>query len=129
MTGAWRARVFAATATVLLAGCAAPPQPGLVEVLDRAAERALYEGMRAYDDGRYEQAEAVLQQALKLGLVHPRDRATAHKLLAFIQCTSDRVAQCEAAFRAAREADPGFTLGRADAGHPVWGPVYQRTSR
>lgn len=125
-----RGALVAAVAAALLSGCATlPPPPGLVEMLERAPERALYEGLRSYDEGRYEQAEAALRQSLALGIGHPRDRATAHKLLAFIQCTSERIEQCEAAFRAAREADPGFALGRAEAGHPVWGPVYQRVAR
>ncbi|MBL8332969.1 MAG: TssQ family T6SS-associated lipoprotein [Rubrivivax sp.] len=111
---------------VLLAGCAQPPAPGLMELLDRAGERALYEGLRAYDEAQYPQAEAALRRALAAGLPHGRDRATAHKLLAFIQCTSDRAAACEADFRAARQADPAFALTRAEAGHPQWGPVYRR---
>ena len=56
----------------------------------------------------------------------PRDRAAAHKNLAFIYCTSDRIKACETAFRSAREADPNFVLSKAEAGHPRWGPVYQR---
>ena len=52
--------------------------------------------------------------------------ADAHKHLAFIYCTSDRIKACEAEFRAAREADPAFALSKAEAGHPQWGPVYQR---
>ena len=119
------ALVLAATAMSL--GCAAPPAPaGLMEVLDRPAERALLEGMRAYDDAQYPQAETALRRALDQKLAHPRDRAVAHKLLAFIQCTSDRVPACEADFRAARRADPSFALTRAEAGHPLWGPVYRR---
>ena len=39
------------------------------------------------------------------------------------------MAECEAAFRAARAADPAFALSRAEAGHPMWGPVYQRAAR
>jgi hypothetical protein len=65
-------------------------------------------------------------RALAAGLQSPRDRATAHKLLAFITCTSERLAACEAAFRAARQADPAFVLSRSEAGHPVWGPVYRK---
>lgn len=112
-----------------LAGCAAPPQrpvPGLVELMDRPAERALYEGIRGYDDGQYAQAEAFLRKALEVGLANGRDRASAHKLLAFITCTSSRLPECEAQFRAARAADPGFALNRAEAGHPLWGPVYRQ---
>lgn len=121
------APVAALAAAALLVACAAPaPAPGLAEVLDRPAERALMNGQRAYDDGAYERAEAALKEALAAGLVSPRDTATAHKLLAFIFCTSDRTADCEAAFRAAKAADPAFALARTEAGHPMWGPVYQR---
>jgi len=124
------ANAMLATA-LLAAGCAAaPPTVGLADLLDRPAERALIEGQRAYDDGLYAQAEAALKRALGPalpGLQSPRDRATAHKLMAFITCTSEREAACEAAFRAARAADPVFALSRSEAGHPLWGPVYKRT--
>jgi Tfp pilus assembly protein PilF len=90
------------------------------------AERALFDGIRAYDDGQYPQAEAALRKALAAGLRSGRDQASAHKLLAFITCTSDRVDVCEAEFRAARAADAGFVLSRSEAGHPLWGPVYRK---
>lgn len=113
---------------VVLAGCAAPPPPaaGLAEVIERPAERALLTGMRAYDDAQYPQAERALTTALGAGLASAKDRANAHKLLAFIYCTSSRTSECEASFRAARQADPSFTLTRSEAGHPAWGPVYRR---
>jgi len=113
---------------LLLTGCGAPKPPpsGLAELMERPAERALVEGLRAYDDGHYAQAEAALQRALGAGLASSRDRASAHKLLAFIACASERVPECEAAFRAARTADPAFVLNRSEAGHPLWGPVYRR---
>ena len=112
-----------------LAGCAAPMHSaGLSDVIERPAERALLTGIRAYDDAQYAQAERALTTALHAGLTSPKDRAGAHKLLAFIYCTSSRVRDCEAAFRAARTADPAFTLSRSEAGHPLWGPVYRRVS-
>ena len=55
-----------------------------------------------------------------------RDRAAAHKLLAFIFCTSNRAVDCEVQFRSARAADPSFALSKSEAGHPLWGPVYRR---
>jgi Tfp pilus assembly protein PilF len=117
-------------ATAVLAGCAtpappAPPPTGLAEVMERPAERALLEGIRAYDDGQYAQAEKALRKALGDGLQSTRDRATAHKLLAFITCTSNRLADCQTQFREARAADASFALSRSEAGHPVWGPVYR----
>jgi Tfp pilus assembly protein PilF len=91
----------------------------------RPAERALLDGIRAYDDGQYAQAEKALRQALAGGLQSARDRATAHKLLAFISCTSERLADCKTQFQQARAADAAFALSRSEAGHPVWGPVYR----
>jgi Tfp pilus assembly protein PilF len=134
MTHALAPASVAAAALVLLAACAAPPVPplpptGLAELMERPGERALVEGMRAYDEGQYAPAEAALRKALAAGLASGRDRASAHKLLAFITCTSDRLAECESEFRAARGADPGFQLSRSEAGHPLWGPVYRKLAQ
>jgi len=112
-----------------LAACAPAPQqpaPGLTVIAARPAERALLAGMRAYDDAQYAESEKQMQLALATGLASPKDRAAANKYLAFVYCTSQRVAQCEDAFRAARAADPAFALSRSEAGHPQWGPVYRK---
>lgn len=103
------------------------PPPTLADLMQRPAERALVEGIRLYDEGQYAQAEAQLRKALATGVADARDRASAHKLLAFITCTSDRLADCATEFAAARAADPLFQLSRSETGHPVWGPVYRRT--
>lgn len=124
-----RATVVAiASAGWLLAACVqAPPAPlGLVEVSARPAEKALLAGLRAYDDAQYEAAERHFKLALATGLVSPKDRAEAHKRLAFVHCAAARLAECEAEFRRARVADPAFALDKAEAGHPVWGPVYRK---
>lgn len=120
-------------AALLAGGCAPmapvkppPPPPSLAELMQRPAERALVEGIRYYDDGQYALAEVQLRKALTTGLVEARDRASAHKLLAFITCTSEHMADCAAQFSAARAADPQFQLSRSEQGHPVWGPVYRR---
>lgn len=120
-------------AALLAAGCAAPPPPapppiGLAEVMERPAERALLDGIRAYDDAHYAQAEKALRRALAEGLPSARDRAIAHKLLAFISCSSERLADCKTQFREARAADASFALSRSEAGHPLWGPVYKNLS-
>ena len=117
--------------TIALAGCVLPPPtaPGLMDVAERPAEKALLAGMRAYDDAQYPQAEKLLTQALQSGLASPRDRAVAHKHLAFIYCTSDRTPACEAEFRAARADDPAFALSKSEAGHPQWGPVWRKVGQ
>lgn len=122
-----RAAATLVLSTVLGACVLPPPAPtGLMDVAERPAEKALLAGMRAYDDAQYLQSEQLLKEALKDGLASPRDRAAAHKHLAFIYCTSDRVPACEAEFRAARADDPAFALSKSEAGHPQWGPVWQR---
>jgi Tfp pilus assembly protein PilF len=118
-------------AALLLAACAQAPQQapgGLAEVMDRPAEKALLTGIRAYDDAQYGAAEKALKAALDGGLASARDRATANKLLAFIYCTSERLAACEQAFRSARQSDPQFALTKSEAGHPMWGPVYRKVT-
>ena len=111
-----RSALATALCTLLLAACGTAPKPapappsGLAELMERPGERALFEGIRAYDDGQYAVAETALRKALAAGLQSGRDRASAHKLLAFITCTSERLAECEVAFRAARAADPALSL-------------------
>lgn len=129
-------RLFLAAAlsvAALVSACAPSPEisppRGLLDVTDQPAEKALLAGLRAYDDAQYAEAEKQLNAALLAGLVSPRDKAAAHKHLAFIYCTSERVDKCEVEFRAARLADPGFGLSKSEAGHPLWGPVYQRVTR
>ncbi len=115
----------------LLSACVqAPPAPpvGVVDVASRPAERSLLDGLKAYDDAQYDVAQSRFRQALALGLASPRDRAEAHKRLAFVACAANRIADCETEFREARGADPAFILDRTEAGHPVWGPVYRKVA-
>ncbi len=115
-------------ATLLITACAEAPRApsGLMDVAERPAEKALLAGIRAYEDAQYPEAEKQFGAALQAGLASPKDRAAANKHLAFIYCTSNRTSECEAAFRAARQADPAFALNKSEAGHPLWGPVYKR---
>ena len=120
-----------ALVALTLVGCAQMPTQapalGITELAARPAEGALLAGLRAYEDAQYPEAERRLNQALQAGLASPKDQAAAHKHLAFIYCTSQRQAQCEAAFRAARDADPAFDLTKPEAGHPLWGPVFLKS--
>ena len=118
---------LALASAALLTACVqpAPPPVGVVDVSARPAERALLAGLKAYDDAQYESAERLFREALAAGLASPRDRAEAHKRLAFLHCAGGRLGDCEAEFRLARQSDRNFALDKSEAGHPVWGPVYK----
>jgi len=90
----------------------------------RNGEPALAAGIRKYDNGDYAAAAKDLQTALKLGL-WDSDRVRAHKYLAFIDCASGRTDPCRHEFRLALEIDPQMQLAPAEAGHPIWGPVFR----
>ena len=94
-----------------------PPIPKAVEELRRGVQR--------YDDGEYKEAARHFQRALELGLTVPADQVTAHKHLAFMACVAKRTSACRQEFRKAFEVDPAFDLAPAEAGHPMWGPVFR----
>lgn len=84
----------------------------------------LEEGVRNYEEGNYRTSARRLQFALEEGLTRP-DRVKAHKYLAFIACVSGQQLTCREEFSIALELDPSFQLEAAEAGHPIWGPVYK----
>jgi hypothetical protein len=127
--------VLRRTAAALLAaaalyGCApAPTTASIAELYQHPAERALVDGIRLYDRGEFEQAEASFHQALAATLADRRDVATANKYLAFIACAFNRGTECALDFTNAFNADPSFRLSDAEIGHPLWGPVYRRVAQ
>ena len=89
-----------------------------------AGSSYLEEGIRNYEEGNYRTSARRLQYALEEGLGRP-DRVKAHKYLAFIACVSGQQLTCREEFSIAMELDPSFELEPAEAGHPIWGPVYK----
>ena len=80
--------------------------------------------LQQYEAGDYDESAKNFEGALREGLAD-RERASAHKHLAFIHCASQRERQCRDEFRKALEVDPALDLDAAEAGHPVWGPVFR----
>jgi Tfp pilus assembly protein PilF len=103
---------------------AAAPQITETQLRERAKEN-LDRGLRQYERGEYDDAAKSLVASLDHGLLTKPEQSTARKYLAFIHCVSDRERQCRDEFRKAIEIDPGFTLGPAEAGHPIWGPIFR----
>jgi Tfp pilus assembly protein PilF len=85
---------------------------------------ALSTGLKQYEEGLYPESAKNLQGAIDLG-VPDKQRANAHKHLAFIHCSSNRERQCRDEFRKALGVDPALELAPAEAGHPVWGPIFR----
>ena len=108
----------------LLAGCSSAPVQSIKSIFQSKGESQLKEGIRLYEDGKYPAATTTLQNALQAGLTDS-EQITANKYLAFISCVSNRERQCRAYFRRAFEIDPSFELEPAEAGHPIWGPVFR----
>jgi Tfp pilus assembly protein PilF len=109
------------TMTALLYACAAP-RPAGPEENEGAQQFAA--GIKYYQDGKPDEAARHLQASLYLGL-DESDRIQAHKYLAFTHCAAGRDDQCRSEFRKALAIDPAFELSAAEAGHPLWGPIFR----
>ncbi|HEV3018529.1 MAG TPA: TssQ family T6SS-associated lipoprotein [Burkholderiaceae bacterium] len=117
-------------AAALVAACQpTPTTASIAELYQRPAERALVDGIRLYDGGEFERAEATLRAAVAANLVDHRDEAIAYKYLAFIACAFNRGTECALDFTNAFKADPDFRLNDVEIGHPLWGPVYRRVAQ
>jgi Tfp pilus assembly protein PilF len=125
-----RSRLLILISALLLllgSGCSSGPvrDVGLDKLSPRKAEQELSTGLINYENGNYKAAAKSLQSALDSGLTFDSDAARAHKYLAFIHCLSNREKQCREEFRKALEKDNNFDLDPAEAGHPIWGPVFR----
>ena len=123
-----RLLVIVLMSAAALAGCETAPVKEISRLFERKGEPQLQTGIKNYDEGRLAQAQTNFEGALAAGL-NQSDQITAHKYLAFIHCVSKRERQCRAHFRSALELDPNFELQPAEAGHPMWGPVFRSVKK
>ena len=100
-----------------------PAPPARVEV-EAQGSPELRAGIKAYEEGNHREASTALRRALSTRLTRT-EQVQAHKYLAFIECSARRTKQCRAEFVKALKIDPSFDLGPAEAGHPLWGPVFR----
>lgn len=108
-------------AALLLSGCAT----GRQNACSNPADQKLNYGVLSYEEGNYQASMTALQGVLETGLSSKADQVRAYKYLAFIHCVSSREKMCRDYFRKALEIDPRFDLEPAEAGHPIWGPVFR----
>lgn len=137
------ARALTIVALVTLSGCAAfekpagnapsapaaPAKPTAEELFkQQRVERAkthLSEGLARYDAGNYVEAINSLLLAVDGGVLPVADQLVARKHMAFMHAVNNRESNCRDEFEKAFLLDPKFELTAAEAGHPVWGPIYR----
>ena len=108
-----------------LAGCGTEPMRELEALLNpNKGQAALAMGLKQYEEGRYAESMKNLQSAIDQGL-SDADRVSAHKHSAFIHCAESRERACRDEFRKALRVNPSLDLAPAEAGHPIWGPIFR----
>lgn len=93
--------------------------------LASAGQQKLAEGLKGYEEGRFNEALTDLQNALKSGLPGRADEIIAHKYSAFIYCLTQRTSLCRGAFGKIFALDPAFELLPSESGHPAWAASYR----
>lgn len=109
----------------LLSGCEALNSCDECWWYNRTAGHKLSKGVESYEDGNYIASVEALNNVLQAKLADRDDKVSAYKYIAFIHCVSGREKMCYESFRRALMLNPNFDLTPAEAGHPVWGPVFR----
>ncbi|MBB1623998.1 TssQ family T6SS-associated lipoprotein [Achromobacter sp. UMC71] len=112
--------------SALLAGCVGlpssppekPPTPEALAQLQQVRDQ--------YSAGRYGEVIRQVAKSDELASSSKAVRIEAYKLQAFSYCVSRYAQLCEDSFARILQLDPAFELATNEAGHPVWGPVFQR---
>ncbi len=120
-----RMMLIAVSAVFVLSGCGSMKEGGGLFQKPGPAEEKLASGVKSYEEGNYKTSMIAVRAALDMGLKSKDDQVQAHKYLAFMQCISGRDKLCRDEFKAALSINPNFDLKPAEAGHPVWGPVFR----
>ena len=88
------------------------------------AEHTVNNGIKDFEDGNFSAALPLFQSVVENKEATKKLKIESYKYMAFIYCITDREKQCRESFKKALETDPSFSLTLAEAGHPVWGPVF-----
>jgi hypothetical protein len=83
------------------------------------------EGTELYEKGDYKAAIRKLQAAKDAASDASAIQQNSLKYLAFSYCVTGQKALCKVQFVSLLKMTPEFQLSRAEAGHPLWGPVFK----
>ena len=139
-----RVRLVVATVMLILSACQMPHsndvsisnkveqqtsddtvrQSDILRTSTNPAQEELFSALTNYDNENFKISEKEFKNALHSNLLDKHDQVIAHKYLAFIYCTSKRKKLCQHEFRNALHLNRSFKLSDAEAGHPIWGPVF-----
>jgi hypothetical protein len=141
------APIAALTVALLAAGCASPPTAGpsvepapaaatatatataQQEAATLEARRAIERGIELFERGRFAESVRTLQESPEIVAAPAALRVQALKYVAFGQCVTARRLACRRTVDALLALEPGFALLPAEAGHPAWGPEFERAIR
>jgi len=90
----------------------------------RKAAATMLDGIRLYDKGDYQDAIERFG-APEMGAAPPALRIEALKYTAFSYCLIGSYSYCRQAFDQAFNIDAAFELLPSEAGHPMWGPIFE----
>jgi len=124
-----RVRYGLTAALAWLAGCTAGTSPYSAPasaVASPQAQEELRQVRQAYDAGRYGDVIRRVARSDALAAAPDDLRIEAFKLQAFSYCVNDYAQLCQDAFGRILQIRPDFTLAPSEAGHPQWGPVFER---
>jgi len=146
--------LLSAMASVLVAGCAAPPasndpqaapppsSPRPAETKPQApppappvarepsaSEKALAAALETFDRGDYQAAIRQLTPLSGDATLDKENQLRALRSLAFSQCLTRALVPCRQTFERAFRLDSRFDLAPAERGHPIWGPQFERARK
>ena len=130
MLGGRKNIILVGLCLLVLGGCATSCGDGDVRLFRTTTEFMVNNGIRNYEDGNYSASQSILQSLVANKDATKSEKILAYKYLAFIHCVSStesrelRERMCRDSFKKAFELNPHFDLSPAEAGHPVWGPIF-----
>ncbi len=95
------------------------------DIVKSEPEQLLAEGTELYEKGDYKGAIRKLQSAKDAALDASAIQQNSLKYLAFSYCVTGQKSLCKVQFVSLLKMTPEFQLSRAEAGHPLWGPVFK----